>query len=319
MPTLSPEAWAKIRYAYEHTDRTLGDIAAEFGIAKDTITRRRQLWGWRLRRPAVPRQGPVALGPLALGPLPRVSVFDEAKRPLPNPPPHVLEDGRERPFAGEGKESVAGEGEDCSPQRLVTSCPVEEEERAAADDPFPSPHLTHAARPEREAISIGDSVSAAIARVMPALEATLARLAGPMEPRHMSEANRALALLTRTLRELNTLVAQHPPAAQTHEDVAALRESVARKLDAIVAEGEAGRAAERETERARRAQLYEAAWLERAESCAEEFADQTALHETANDGATAEGRGEEDNEGVDERPPARDRALRRGPSIRSFD
>jgi hypothetical protein len=108
MPTLTPEAWAKIRYAYEHTDRTLGDIAAEFGIAKDTITRRRQLWGWTLRRPAVPRQGPLAVAPLAPFTPPSCGEGsgvgeNPQDKVTPTPPPLAVASQGDPPPQGEGK------------------------------------------------------------------------------------------------------------------------------------------------------------------------------------------------------------------------
>jgi hypothetical protein len=57
-------------------------------------------------------------------------------------------------------------------------------------------------------------LQSAVARVLPAIEATLARLgAAPMPPREMEQAARALSSLTRTLRELNGLLEQHKAPA----------------------------------------------------------------------------------------------------------
>ena len=37
MPDLSPEAWAQIRDAYEHTERPVADICAAHGISSSTL------------------------------------------------------------------------------------------------------------------------------------------------------------------------------------------------------------------------------------------------------------------------------------------
>ena len=60
MPDLSPEAWAQIRYDYEHTDRPVEDICAEHRISSGTLRDRMRRWGWRRRRSAIPRGGPPA-------------------------------------------------------------------------------------------------------------------------------------------------------------------------------------------------------------------------------------------------------------------
>jgi hypothetical protein len=84
-------------------------------------------------------------------------------------------------------------------------------------------------------------LQAAIARVLPAIEATLGKLAaGPMPPREMERAARTLTSLTRTLRELKELLSEHqPPAAydddDTPEDIDAFRIELARKIEAFVA------------------------------------------------------------------------------------
>ena len=58
--------------------------------------------------------------------------------------------------------------------------------------------------------SIVPRLQSAVARVLPAIEATIARLsAGPHHPREMEQAGRTLSSLTRTLRELNALLAEH--------------------------------------------------------------------------------------------------------------
>jgi hypothetical protein len=65
-------------------------------------------------------------------------------------------------------------------------------------------------------------LQSAVARVLPAIEATIARLAaGPSHPREMEQAGRTLSSLTRTLRELNGLLSEHnarPGAAHPPDD-----------------------------------------------------------------------------------------------------
>lgn len=107
---------------------------------------------------------------------------------------------------------------------------------------------------------IGERMQGAIAQVMPALETTLSSLAaGPMQPRQMEQAARALGSLTRTLRELNGLVEQYGAQGgdDQYEDADALRESLKRQIDALI-----------EEEREARPRRYLAAWEEFAAEAA---------------------------------------------------
>ncbi|MCF8477753.1 MAG: hypothetical protein K9G60_12055, partial [Pseudolabrys sp.] len=81
----------------------------------------------------------------------------------------------------------------------------------------------------------------AAVRVLPAIEATIARLAaGASHPREMEQAGRALSSLTRTLRELNALLAQHQAhpwstaGDEIPQDMDAFRAELARRLNAII-------------------------------------------------------------------------------------
>jgi len=60
MPALTPDAWAQIRYDYEHTDRPVEDICAEHRISSGTLRDRMRRWHWKRRRMPVPREGPPA-------------------------------------------------------------------------------------------------------------------------------------------------------------------------------------------------------------------------------------------------------------------
>ncbi len=56
---LTTEDWARVRYEYESTDRTIFDICAERGISDGTLRDRVRRWGWKRRRSGpVPREGP---------------------------------------------------------------------------------------------------------------------------------------------------------------------------------------------------------------------------------------------------------------------
>jgi hypothetical protein len=88
-----------------------------------------------------------------------------------------------------------------------------------------------------EPVPIARRLQAAVARVLPAIEATLGNLAASAHPREVERAARALAALTRTLRELNTLLSQHQAAAIEDDipDIDAFRLDLARRIDLFVA------------------------------------------------------------------------------------
>jgi len=187
MPEPTSEAWAQIRYDYEHTDLPVEDICAAHGISSGTLRDRMRRWHWTRRRARIPLEGPPAV------------------LPLPHSPSKT---GVDAVMLGEGRDQCNG--------------------------PAVSGDTT--APPDSDAAPIGARLQSAAASVLPALETTLARLAGaPMHPRQMEQVARALGSLTRTLRELDGLLVRYGPRkspANTEE----LRESLARKLEALVAE-----------------------------------------------------------------------------------
>ncbi len=86
-------------------------------------------------------------------------------------------------------------------------------------------------------------LQSAVARVLPAIESIVTKLgAGPMHPREMERAARAVGALTRTLRELNNLLNQRQAASagdiaaddDMPQDIAAVRSELARRIDAFV-------------------------------------------------------------------------------------
>jgi hypothetical protein len=101
---------------------------------------------------------------------------------------------------------------------------------------------------EPDGSTIVPRLQSAVARVLPAIESIVAKVgAEPTQPREMERAARALAALTRTLRELNGLLSQHQAVAaevaaddaadddDMPEDIDAFRLDLARRIDAFVA------------------------------------------------------------------------------------
>ena len=52
------EDWARMRYEYECTDKTVPDIAADGGVSTGTLRDRVRRWNWTRRRAPIPRHGP---------------------------------------------------------------------------------------------------------------------------------------------------------------------------------------------------------------------------------------------------------------------
>jgi hypothetical protein len=119
----------------------------------------------------------------------------------------------------------------------------------AAEGPPPAPPIEQAAplvpdatpgedMPPDPAVIV-PRLQSAVARVLPAIEATIGKLAaGPMPPREMERAARTLTSLIRTLRELNQLLAQQQPQTAANddypEDIDAFRNELARRINAFV-------------------------------------------------------------------------------------
>jgi hypothetical protein len=84
---------------------------------------------------------------------------------------------------------------------------------------------------------IAQRLQGAVARVLPAIETTLANLAATTaHPREVERAARALAALTRTLRELNALLGRYPvPDKDEAKTLDEFRRELARKMDAVIA------------------------------------------------------------------------------------
>jgi hypothetical protein len=201
MPQLSPETWMQVRYEYEHTDKPVDDICLDHGVSPSTLRERMRRWRWTRRSQPISAEGP-----------PPTPWIEHTAPVVP---------------------AVAPVGAPAPP--LSVAAPSE----PAAD--APAPHGTPHEEPPPGPAEIVPRLQGAVARVLPAIEATVARLAaGPMPPREMERAARTLTSLTRTLRELNELLSQHQarPACDCDdmpEDIDAFRIELARKIDAFVA------------------------------------------------------------------------------------
>jgi hypothetical protein len=198
-----PEEWEVIRYKYEHTDLTIPEICAEHTISDGTLRDRVRRWGWTRRRAPIPRQGPPPR------PLPVAPAFDTPPQPAAPPASDPL-DATIVPFPVPGVDPPA-----------------------PGDAAMPPDDTPLALRLQR-----------AVERQLTAIETVAARLGGPRAHAGESErAARALATLTRTLRELNTLQSQQPePSADDDRspDIDERRRALARKIDAFLASQRGG-------------------------------------------------------------------------------
>jgi hypothetical protein len=207
MPEPTPEAWAQIRHDYENTGRPLAHICAEHDVTIPTVRYRMKLWQWRRRKPLVPRQGPPAVS---------VEAIEDLHPPLEGEGRRAASQARCEPGWG-----------DARVQQLHPT-PLRLADASRSDPPPPG---------ESEIVP---RLQSAVARVLPAIEATIARLAaGPHHPRAMEQAGRTLSSLTRTLRELNALLAEHNarPAGQCDcmpEDMDAYRAEMVRRIQTFL-------------------------------------------------------------------------------------
>ena len=227
-PTLTHEAWAQIRYEYEHTERPIEDICAAHGISSGTLRDRMRRWGWMRRRPPIPREGPpplpapqVETRPVSRAALPAVRVVDVVAQ-------SPLEEGSPHPAASHGQVYAgcinlpAALGVDPPPPELAPGRAQARPGWDVVDESVAAFGAAHAplanAGEDASAPGTGDDsmivprLQSAVARVLPAIETIVARLAaGATHPREMEQAGRALGALTRALRELNGLLGERRP------------------------------------------------------------------------------------------------------------
>jgi transposase-like protein len=219
-PDLTTEAWAQIRRDYEHSDKPIDDICAEHGISPNTLRDRRRRWGWAQRRPPISAEGPPPLPAPARAfdvAAPSLAEAIETATP-PLPSAHA---------PGPAESSASDESS------LHPAAPP-----SPGGDSADAPTLAPAP-PDDGAIVA--RLQGAVARVLPAIETIVTRLAaGPTPPRELERAARALSSLTRTLRELNGLLDHHQAHATAidddpiPEDIDEFRRELARRMRAFV-------------------------------------------------------------------------------------
>jgi hypothetical protein len=225
---LTNKDWAQIRYEYEHTDRPVGDICVEHGISPGTLRDRMRRWGWTRRRAPIPYEGPPPAPALAptLFPSPASGAGTGGGDPCP---------ASQRGMGG-GDPSLTRGGGAAAAVEIGGATAIAP---AAGGDAAAAP-----GEPDDRPIAL--RLQSAVARVLPAIEANVAKLAtAPTHPREMERCARALAALTRTLGQLNSLLGQHQAAGPAGgrcahcddipEDIEAFREELARRIDAFVA------------------------------------------------------------------------------------
>jgi transposase-like protein len=199
MPQLSPETWTRVRYEYEHTGKPVDDICLDHGVSPSTLRERMRRWRWTRRSQPISAEGPP--------PTPRIehtAPVVPAMAPVVAPAPSVWVEPQSEPAPN-----------------------------------APAPHATPREETPPDPAEIVPRLQGAVARVLPAIEATVAKLAGgPMPPREMERAARTLTSLTRTLRELNTLLSQYPAPPDDDrgpDDPDEFALELIRRIDAFVA------------------------------------------------------------------------------------
>jgi len=201
--------WAAVRHDYEHTDKPTAEICREHGISETTLRRRVWRWGWTPRRLPISREGPPPLPVPQVERVPPPSLPIEAAGLFPSAPQR------------DGAALWAPAG-DAAAQSLPATQAVPGEEKHAGND-----------------IPTVERLQGAVVAVLANIEAIVARSgAAGGRTSENERAARALAALTRTLRELNALqtnAAEPEPAHDSDDDIDEFRHALARKIDAFVA------------------------------------------------------------------------------------
>ncbi|MBN8955110.1 MAG: hypothetical protein J0H17_00645 [Rhizobiales bacterium] len=240
MPSPTPEDWARMRHAYEHSDRPVDAICAAYGISSGTLRDRVRRWKWNRRREPIPPVGPAPLAHTLAMTAPTLAGLGDS-----------VADAREQEHVSDMCETASRPA--ALDENADTAMP------GPATDAAPPPTYSRFIAQEAKAhgetadgASLSEPLRGAIARIMPAIETTLTTLAsGSLHPRQMELAARSLGALTRTLRELNGLLAQQAADEWEPTDMEEFRRSLTAQIDAMIRQ--------REEEMPR---IYEEAWEE---------------------------------------------------------
>lgn len=134
---LTTEDWARIRYEYESTGRTVADICAERSISDGTLRDRVRRWGWKRRSSGpVPREGPPPMAVSIIQSQPpegsHAEVLAEAKEEKGDPPGDIDE---LRADLKRQIDAIIAEEREARPRRYLAAW-----EEFAAQAAKPAPH-----------------------------------------------------------------------------------------------------------------------------------------------------------------------------------
>jgi len=218
----TPEELTAIRHKYEYGDQTLDEIARDHAMSSRTLHAWARRWNWRPRHAPLPAEGPPPTPP------PQIASAAPLLLPAPQGPPLV---------PAHADASAMNDAQDSAPlvpQILAPQIDAAPLAPLHAGDATPAP----GAEPGRDpGTPSAARLQDAVASVLAAIEAIVAKI-GTGRTAESDRSARALAALTRTLRELNALQSQYEePTADDDSpaDIDEFRRALARKIDAFVA------------------------------------------------------------------------------------
>lgn len=226
----TPEELTVIRHKYEHTDQPVEEIARDHRMGSRTLHTWARRWNWTSRLAPMPAEGPPPTPP----PIARTApLLLTAPQGPPLVPAHA-----DASAMNDAPDSAPVAPQILAPQILAPQIDAAPLAPLPAGDATPAPGAEPGRDPDTPAAL---RLQGAVANVLAAIEAIVAKI-GAGRTAESDRSARALAALTRTLRELNTLQSQYEePAADDDSpaDIDEFRRSLARKIDAFVA-GEGG-------------------------------------------------------------------------------
>jgi len=220
----TPEELTIIRHEYEYGEQPLEEIARDHGVSTRTLYAWARRWNWKRRHAPLPAEGPPATPP----PQQQIARAAPLLLPAPQGPPLVPAQA-DAPATNGAPDSVP-----LAPQ--IDAAPLAP---IHAGDATPPPAAELAHDPDTPTAL---RLQNAVAGILAAIEAIVAKI-GAARVGESDRLARALAALTRTLREFNTLQGQYEELSpdDSPADIEEFRLALARKIDALVA-GEGGRA-----------------------------------------------------------------------------
>jgi len=213
----TPEELRVIRHKYEHTDQPVEEIARDHRMGSRTLHTWARRWNWTPRHAPMPAEGPPPTPP------PQGASAAAPLLPVPQEP---------RVVPAHANASAMNDAVDSAP--LAPQIEVAPHAAMPAGDATPP----RGAEPPCDSDTpTAQRLQGAVASVLAAIEGIVAKISTGRTAESDRSA-RALAALTRTLRELNTLQSQYEePVADDDSpvDIDEFRRALARKIDAFVA------------------------------------------------------------------------------------